>query len=124
MTNEKPSSTPLQQPTPEEWREGKKRAVALLRDLEEIPSGETDYQNDGRDGRPQQNVVYTHLFALLTTRNQGVYIAFSSALTHFLGNVMHIGVQDLPVFSRELRRPIPVDWAREANAPVSMNGFQ
>jgi len=103
-------------PTPAEWREGKKRAIALLRDLEEHKVDDMDLEDDCRDGRPQQNVVYPHLVRVMATHNSGVLQAFSSVLTHYVGNAARAGVPDIEPTSRRMRKPIAQCWPQISRA--------
>src|SRR5687767_13311323 len=74
----------LRMPAPShaDWFEGLSRALAMLRDLDVLTNDETDFEAGCRDGRPQQNVVYLHLLAVISTKNDGVLRAFSSVITH------------------------------------------
>jgi hypothetical protein len=76
------------------WREGRRRALELLRDIENASYNDTGAEPEWREGRPQENVAHGHLFALMTTQNRDVIEAFSAVLTNYLGDVAHSGVPD------------------------------
>jgi hypothetical protein len=101
------------------WREGTRRAIELLRDLEGSSADDMDCQDDCRDGRPQANVFHGHLLALMATQDQDVLAAFSSVLTHVFGNTMRGGVPDIDDVVREMRDPIPTQMAGDRAAAPS-----
>jgi hypothetical protein len=97
-----------------EWREGKRRAVALLRELQSLPTDELDCQSKYRDGRPQQNVVGSHLIGLMLTQNPGVLAAFGAVMTHFIGHAIHGGAPYLNRVIQEMRKPITTTWPHDS----------
>jgi len=113
----------------DEWREGHRRAIAMFRDLRSISGDELDCQDDCRDGRPQENVVYGHLLGLISTRSDDVLAAFASVLTHYLGNCEHGGVPDIEIgegpspIVTEMRDPIRMQVGRPSRATISMKPF-
>jgi hypothetical protein len=94
------------------WLEGQNRAIALLRDIEDMGTAEMDALDQDRDGKPQSNVVFRHLISLLDMRDHDVLAAFSVVLTHYVGNAVHGANIDVDLVDRETRAPIAWDIPR------------
>jgi len=128
MAKSKVNQEPILLPSdPEAWREGLRRALAMLRDLESVSADDTDCKDDCRGGRPQENVVYGHLLGIISTRSDAILAAFSSVLTHYMGNAAHGGIPDIddgpsPI-SREMRAPIRTQLGRPTRARIAMRPF-
>lgn len=107
-----------------EWREGRRRALAMLRDLEAVSLDETDCEDDCRDRRPQENVAYCHLLGMMSCKSNGVLVAFSSVLTHYMGNCAKGGVPDIDggrfAVARSMRAPIRTQVGRTSRATIRM----
>lgn len=110
-----------------EWREGHRRAVAMLRDLEGTSLNETHYEDDCRGGRPQENVAYCHLLGMMSTKSNGVLVAFSAVLTHYMGNCATSGVPDVDgdrySIAKQMRAPIRTQVGRHSRATIRMRPF-
>ncbi len=91
------------------WLEGQRRAVSMLRELEAAGARDTDYEADFREGAPQKNIVHGHLSAVIATEDENVVAAFSSILTHFLGNALSGGVPDLAPMDESTRFAVPIE---------------
>jgi hypothetical protein len=120
MAKKPPKEYPIAAPTAAEWREGKKRALAMIQDMarceQECIEAEPKYVT-----RPQHNIVYAHLFGVDTTMSLGVQVAFASVLTHYIGNIVHGVVPDAHYLSRTLPRAPAMVWPTKCSATVSMS---
>jgi len=89
------------------WREGSRRAISMLRDLDSYPAALLEGNEVNRaDGGPQQTVVAGHLLGVMGTRDLSVMLAFSAVLTHYIGVCMNGGAPDVDCVAREMRKPI------------------
>jgi hypothetical protein len=113
--------------TDAEWREGHRRAIAMLRDLRDTSLDETDCEDDCRDGRPQENVAYSHLLGMMSAKSNGVLVAFSSVITTYIGGCERMGVPDIDsgrwAIAKMMRAPIPTQVGRESRAKIRMRSF-
>jgi hypothetical protein len=102
-------------PTAAEWREGTALALAVIRDFEAASVEDLNCEADCRDGLPQQNIFRSHLLRLIAVDDQGVWTAFSSVLTHVLGNALprecgKAAESFAAAASKMMRKPIPMIW--------------
>lgn len=110
-----------------EWREGHRRALAMLRDLRDTSLDETDCESDCREGRPQENVSYPHLLGLMSTKSNGVLTAFASVLTQYIGSCERSGVPEIDrgssSIAKSMRAPIRTQIGRRSRAMIRTWAF-